>query len=84
MQMTLIAALEKLSELNDYNDIFVKDNAGEPQTIESAIEDIRNNAEDPDEVEDLYVDAEDIRRMEDGYIVAGEALYKVVQPEEGV
>ena len=44
MKMTMIEALEKLAELNDYNEILVQTNAGEPKTIDFAIDDIRNYA----------------------------------------
>jgi len=60
MEMTRIEALEKLAELNDYNEILVETNAGEPQTIEYAIEDVRNYANDPDEIFDLHVTEETV------------------------
>lgn len=83
MKITLIAALEKMAELND-TEIFVQDNAGEPQTIESAIEDIRNFAEDPDEERDYYVSDEEIREIDGaGYIKTGcEAVYRRVEQGE--
>jgi hypothetical protein len=43
-EMTMIEALEKLTELNDYNEILVQTNAGEPKAIDFAIDDIRNYA----------------------------------------
>ena len=57
-KMTMIEALKKLEELNDYNENLVITNAGEPQLIENAIEDIQRNAEDPEEVFDLRVTEE--------------------------
>ncbi len=78
--MTMIKALEKLAELNNYEDILVKTNATEPQLIEYAIEDIQRNAEDLDEEFDLRVTEDSIRGYdENGYIKNGEALYKVVR-----
>jgi len=47
VQLTMIEALKKLEKLNDYNEILVITNAGEPQLIENAIEDIQRSAEDP-------------------------------------
>jgi hypothetical protein len=80
MQMSMIEALEKLAELNNYDEILVKTNSGEPTLIDLAIDDIRNFAEDPDEVFDLKVTKESIRELDDnGYIKSGEALYKVVR-----
>jgi len=80
MQMSMIEALEKLAELNNYDEILVKTNSGEPTLIDLAIDDIRNFAEDPDEVFDLKVTEESIRELDDnGYIKSGEALYKVVR-----
>jgi hypothetical protein len=82
-KMTMIEALNKLEELNDYNEIFVITNAGEPQLIENAIEDIQRNAEDPEEVFDLSVTEETIRELdEEGYIKTGEPLYAVVHDPE--
>ena len=82
-KMTMIEALKKLEELNDYNEILVITNAGEPQLIENAIEDIQRNAEDPEEVFDLYVTKETIRELdEEGYIKTGEPLYAVVRDPE--
>jgi hypothetical protein len=82
-KMTMIEALNKLEELNDYNEILVITNAGEPQLIENAIEDIQRNAEDPEEVFDLRVTEETIRELdEEGYIKTGEPLYAVVHDPE--
>jgi hypothetical protein len=82
-KMTMIEALKKLEELNDYTEILVKTNAGEPQLIENAIEDIQRNAEDPEEVFDLRVTEETIRELdEEGYIKTGDPLYAVVRGPE--
>ena len=80
MEMTMIEALEKLAHLNeDGFETLVKTNTGEPQAIEYAIEDVRNYAEDPDEIFDLHVTEDSIRALdENGYIKSGEALYRVV------
>ncbi len=62
VEMSMIEALEKLAHLNEEGfETFVKTNAGEPQTIEYSIEDIRNYAEDPDEIFDLRVTEDTIR-----------------------
>ena len=83
VEMTMIEALEKLAELNNYEEILVKTNAGEPQAIEYAIEDVRNHAEDLEKVFDLRVTEDTIREYdENGYIKCGEALYNVVREEE--
>jgi hypothetical protein len=87
MKMSMIQALEKLEELHNYEEILIQTNAGEPQTIESAMEDVRRNAEDPEELFDLRVTEDAIREYdENGYIKGGEALYRVVSsgsiPEE--
>ena len=80
MQMTIIEALEKLAELNDYEEILVQTNFGEPTLIDFAIDDLRNFAEDPDELFDLKVTEDSIRALdENGYIKSGEALYRVVR-----
>lgn len=80
MKMSIIAALEKLAELNNYAEIQVQTNAGEPTLIVFAIEDVRNFAEDPEEVFDLNITEDSIRELdENGYIKSGEALYKVVR-----
>lgn len=78
--MTMIEALEKLAELNDYEEILVQTNVGEPTLIDFAIDDIRNFAEDPEEIFDLKVTEDGIRELdENGYIKSEEALYKVVR-----
>jgi len=81
MEMTMIEALEKLAHLNeDGFETLVKTNAGEPQTIEYAIEDVRNYADDPDEIFDLHVTEEMIQEFdENGYIKPGEPLYRIVK-----
>jgi hypothetical protein len=83
MEMTMIEALEKLAHLNeDGFETLVKTKADEPQAIEYAIEDVRNYAEDPDEVFGLIVTEESIKALdENGYIKGGEALYRVVRDE---
>jgi hypothetical protein len=83
VEMTMIEALEKLAHLNDDGfETLVKTNAGEPQAIEYAIEDVRNYAEDPDEILDLHVTEDSIRSLdESGYIKSGEVLYRVVRDE---
>jgi hypothetical protein len=81
MEMTMIEALEKLAHLNeDGFETLVKTNAGEPQTIEYAIEDVRNYADDPDGIFDLHVTEEMIQEFdENGYIKPGEPLYRIVK-----
>jgi hypothetical protein len=80
MKMSMIEALEKLAELNDYEEILVQTNAGEPTLIDFAIDDIRNFADDPDETFDLIVTEDTIRELdENGCIKSGEELYKVVR-----
>jgi len=80
MEMTIIEALEKLAEFNDYNEILVQTNAGEPTLIENEIDNVRNFAVDPDEIFDLQVTGETIKALdENGYIKTGEPLYKVVK-----
>jgi hypothetical protein len=81
VEMSMIEALEKLAHLNEEGfETLVKTNAGEPQTIEYSIEDIRNYAEDPDEIFDLRVTEDTIRGYdESGYIKCEEALYRVVK-----
>ena len=80
MEMTIIEALEKLAELNDYNEILVQTNAGEPTLIENEIDNVRNFAVDPDEIFDLQVTVETIKAFdENGYVKTGEPLYKVVK-----
>ena len=80
-EMTIIEALETLASYNEEGfETLVKTNAGETQTIEDAIEDVRDFAEDPDEIFDLKVTEDTIRELdENGYIKGGEALYRVVE-----
>jgi hypothetical protein len=80
-EMTIIEALEKLAHLNeDGFETLVKNNAGESQLIESAIEDVRNYAEDPDEIFDLHVTEDTIREIdENGHIKTGEPFYIVLR-----
>jgi hypothetical protein len=80
MRMTMIEALEKLAELNDYNEILVQTNAEELKAIDFAIDDIRNYADDEDEIFDLEVTKETIREFDEfGYLKNGEPLYRVVK-----
>ena len=82
-EMTMIEALEKLAELNDYNEILVQNNAGELKAIDFAIDDIndiRNYADDEDGIFDLEVTEETIREFDEfGYIKTSEPLYRVVK-----
>ncbi len=79
-EMTIKDALERLAELNDGMETLVKTNTSEPMWIEYAIEDVMNNAEDPDEIFDLHVTEDSIRALdEEGCIKSGEALYRVVR-----
>lgn len=78
--MTMIEALEKLAELNNYDDILVQTNAREPRLIEYAVEEVRNYSDDSDEIFDLRVTEDTIKAFdENGYIQTGEPLYKVVK-----
>lgn len=78
-EMTMIEALEKLAELNDYDDILVQTNGGEQKIIEYAIED-EQRAENPDELFDLRVTEDSIRKYdENGYFDNNEPLYKVIK-----
>lgn len=80
MKMSMIEALEKLAELNDYEEIFVQTNAEEPTLIDFAIDDIRNFADDPDKTFDLIVTEDTIRELdENGDIKSVKELYKVVR-----
>lgn len=82
MKMTMIEALEKLAELNNYDEILVQTNGGELKAIDFAIDDIRNYADDEDEILDLEVTEETIRELDEfGYIKNVEPLYKVVKEE---
>lgn len=76
-KMTIIEALGKLAELNDYKEILVQTNGGEPKIIEYAIED-EQRAENPDELFDLRVTEDTIRKYdENGYFDNNEPLYEV-------
>ena len=82
MKMTMIEALEKLAELNNYDEILVQTNGGELKAIDFAIDDIRNYADDEDEILDLEVTEETIRELDEfGYIKNDEPLYRVVKEE---
>jgi hypothetical protein len=79
----MIEALEKLAELNNYNDVLVQTNTGELKAIDFAIDDIRNYADDEDEIFDLEVTEETIREFdENGYLKREEPLYRVVKEEQ--
>jgi len=79
----MIEALEKLAELNNYDDVLVQTNAGELKAIDFAIDDIRNYADDEDEIFDLKVTEETIREFdENGYLKREEPLYRVVKEEQ--
>ena len=81
--MTMIEALEKLAELNNYDEILVQTNVGELKAIDFAIDDIRNYADDEDEIFDLEVTEETIREFdENGYLKREEPLYRVVKEEQ--
>jgi hypothetical protein len=81
--MTMIEALEKLAELNNYDDVLVQTNVGELKAIDFAIDDIRNYADDEDEIFDLQVTEETIREFdENGYLKREEPLYRVVKEEQ--
>ncbi len=81
--MTMIEALEKLAELNNYDDVLVQTNAGELKAIDFAIDDIRNYADNEDEIFDLEVTEETIREFdENGYLKREEPLYRVVKEEQ--
>jgi hypothetical protein len=83
VKMTMIEALEKLAELNDYDDVLVQTNNGELKAIDFAIDDIRNYADDEDEIYDLEVTEETIREFdENGYVKREEPLYRVVREEQ--
>ena len=80
MKMTMIEALEKLAELNDYDEILVQTNVGELKAIDFAIDDIRNYADEEDDIFDLEVTKETIREFDEfGYIKSGGPLYRVVK-----
>ncbi len=81
MKMTLIEALEKLAELNNYEEILVKiEDDDEPTPIDLEIDDIRKFADDPDQTFDLIVTEYTIRELdENGNEKLGEPLYRVVK-----
>jgi hypothetical protein len=79
-KMTIIEALEKLAELNNYEEILVKFNDDEPTLIDLEINDIRKFADDPDQTFDLIVTEYTIRELdENGKEKLGEPLYRVVK-----
>ena len=83
VKMTMIEALEKLAELNNYDDVLVQTNVGELKAIDFAIDDIRNYADEEDEIFDLEVTEETIREFdENGYLKREEPLYRVVKEEQ--
>ena len=83
MKMTMIEALEKLAELNNYDEILVQTNSGELKAIDFAIDDIRNYADDEDEIFNLEITEETIREFdENGYLKREEPLYTVVKEEQ--
>ena len=79
--MSLIEALEKLAELNNYDEILVKlKDDDEPTPIDLEIGDIRKFVEDPDQKFDLIVTEFTIRELdENGQEKLGEPLYTVVK-----
>jgi hypothetical protein len=82
-KMSMIEALGKLADLNNYEEVLVKTNTGNPVTIDNEIDNIRNFAEDPDELFDLHVTEDSIRTLdENGYFHNNEPLYKVVREED--
>ncbi|AKB65481.1 MULTISPECIES: hypothetical protein [Methanosarcina] len=81
MKMSIIQALEKMAELNNYEEILVKiKDDDEPTPIDLEIDDIRKFAEDPDQTFDLMVTEYTIRELdENGKEKLGEPLYTVVK-----
>jgi len=81
VKMSLIEALEKLAELNNYEEILVKLNDDdEPTPIDLEIDDIRKFMDDPDQTFDLVVTEYTIRELdENGKEKLGEPLYTVVK-----
>jgi len=80
MKMSIIEALEKLAEINNYEEILVKIKDDEPTPIDLEIDDIRKFADDPDQTFDLIVTEYTIRELdENGNEKLGEPLYKVVR-----
>jgi len=79
MKMSIIEALEKLAELNNYDEILVKlKDDDEPTLIDLEIDDIRKFADDPDQTFDLIVTEFTIRELdENGNEKLGEPLYTV-------
>jgi hypothetical protein len=78
--MTMIEALEKLAELNNYDEILVQTSARELKAIDFAIDDIRSYADNEDEIFDLEVTEETIREFdENGYVKRRGPLYRVVR-----
>lgn len=84
MKMSLIEALEKLAELNNYENILVKiKDDDEPTPIDLEIDDIRKFADDPDQTFDLIVTEFTIRELdENGKEKLGEPLYKVIKEHD--
>ncbi len=81
MKMSIIEALEKLAELNNYEEILVKLKDDDELTpVDFEIDDIRKFVEDPDQKFDLIVTEFTIRELdENGQEKLGEPLYKVVR-----
>ena len=80
MKMSIIEALEKLAELNNYEEVLVQTNADEPTLIDLEIDDIRNFADDPGQTFDLIVTENTIRELDEkGNARIGEPLYKIVR-----
>jgi hypothetical protein len=80
MKMSIIEALEKLAELNNYEEILVKLKDDEPVLIDLEIDTIRKHADDPDQTFDLIVTEYTIRELdENGNEKLGEPLYRVVK-----
>jgi hypothetical protein len=78
--MSIIEALEKLAELNNYEEILVKLKDDEPVLIDLEIDAIRKYADDPDQTFDLIVTEYTIRELdENGNEKLGEPLYTVVK-----
>ena len=78
--MSIIEALEKLAELNNYEEILVKLKDDEPALIDLEIDAIRKFADDPDQTFDLIVTEYTIRELdENGNEKLGEPLYRVVK-----
>ncbi|KKG05110.1 hypothetical protein [Methanosarcina mazei] len=84
MKMSIIQALEKLAELNNYEEILVKIKDDDESTpIDLEIDDIRKFAEDPDQTFDLMVTEYTIRELdENGKEKLGEPLYTVIKKHD--